>query len=260
MATQYLKRSEKPALAYNYTPASEKGENLPLVFFMGGFQSDMAGTKATYLEQQCQARGQAFTRFDYRGHGESEGEFKDGAIGLWKEDALDILDHIYEQTGNKKIVLVGSSMGGWISFLVLMARSERIKGMVGLAAAPDFTDDLYYNALDDGQRAELEEKGIILVPNNYSDEPYTLTKTLIDDGRDHFLLDRKIAIEAPVTLIQGMQDADVPWEITARIQKSFTGNEVDILLIEDGDHRLSRPDDLILIDREIKSMSGILEK
>lgn len=257
MGAQYLKRPGKPALAYNYEPCRDKGQTLPLVFFMGGFQSDMAGAKATFLEQQCRERGQAYLRFDYTGHGESEGKFEDGTISLWKQDALDILDHVYPLGPQNKIVLVGSSMGGWISFLVLLARTERIKGMVGLAAAPDFTDDLYYGHLTEEQRAELEEKTAILVPNEYSDQPYTLTKTLITDGRTNFILDRKIALEVPVTLIQGMEDAEVPWEMTARIQNSFTGNEVDVLLIEDGDHRLSRPEDLALIDREVRSMSGI---
>lgn len=259
MPVQILERKNAPDLAYHFSPASGEGQSLPLVLFMGGFKSDMSGTKATYLEKQCRERGQAFCRFDYRGHGQSEGKFEDGTIGAWKQDALDILDHITGDKTERNVILVGSSMGGWIALLVLMARTEKIKAMIGLAAAPDFTHDLYHSEMSEDQRRILEEKGRIENPNDYSDEPYIFTKELFDEAENHFLLNKKNAVEVPITLIQGMKDTEVPWEVTARIQKAFTGQEVDILLLEEADHRLSRPEDLELIDKEILNLSHVKE-
>lgn len=252
---QKLERSGRPFLAYHYTPASGKGAALPLVMFLGGFMSDMSGTKATYLEEQCRARGQAYLRFDYTGHGVSGGRFEDGTIGLWKQDALDMLGHINPE----KAVLVGSSMGGWIALLMLLERAEKIAGVVGVAAAPDFTGEEYPDKLTPGQWDILNREGRIEVPTPYGPDPYVFTKALYEDAENHRLLTGQRTIESPVTLIQGMQDPDVPWEITAKIQKSFKGAPVDVVLIEDGDHRLSRPEDLAIIDREIRSLSNLQE-
>lgn len=235
-------------IAYHYTPGQS-----PLVMFLGGFKSDMGGTKAVFLEKQCKNRGQAFLRFDYSGHGQSEGDFEAGSIGAWKRDALALFDHI----NPKKAVLVGSSMGGWIALLLLLARSEKITGVVGVAAAPDFTSDHYPDKLTPAQKDILMREGRLEVPTPYGPDPYIFTKIFYDDAPTHYLLDRINTIEAPVSLIQGMNDPDVPWEITAKIQAALKGSPVDVVLIEDGDHRLSRPEDLGVINREVLSLSNV---
>lgn len=252
MSTQILERAGKPNLAYVYTPPSDSGKRWPLVMFCGGWRSDMAGTKATYLEEQCRARGQGYVRFDYSGHGESDGKFEDGTIGSWAQDALDVLDHITRDP----VVLVGSSMGGWIALLAARARSGIIHGVVGIAAAPDFTQEIYYERLDQDQRYQLDQKGFVELPNDYSDEPYYFTKAFFEEAQNNLLLDRGLQVDFPVHLIQGMQDKDVPWQTAVRIQNSLGGESVDITFVDDGDHRLSRPEDLALIDKEVRSLSG----
>lgn len=247
---QKLTRPGLPDLAYHYSPGA--GDALPLVMFLGGFKSDMGGTKAVFLEAQCRARGQAYVRFDYSGHGESGGDFEDGTIGTWLRDALDILGHI----NPARAVLVGSSMGGWIALLMLRARAEIIAGVVGVAAAPDFTGQHYPDKLTPTQMETLMREGRLEVPTPYGPDPYVFTRKLYDDAPAHYVLDRITTIESPITLIQGMQDPDVPWEITAKIQACFKGGPVDVILIEDGDHRLSRPEDLTVIDREVQSLSS----
>ncbi|MCD8562929.1 MAG: alpha/beta hydrolase [Alphaproteobacteria bacterium] len=249
---QKLERSGRPALAYHYSPASGKGASLPLVMFLGGFMSDMGGSKALYLEEQCRARGQAYLRFDYSGHGFSDGNFEDGTIGVWKDDALALFDFINPE----RAILVGSSMGGWIALLLLLARAEKIAGVVGVAAAPDFTSDHYPDKLSPEQHEIFKRDGRLEVPTPYGPDPYVFTMALYEDALHHYLLDKVSTIESPVTLIQGMKDPDVPWEVTALIQKAFKGGPVDVVLIEDGDHRLSRPEDLTIIDREVQTLSN----
>ncbi|HRQ60921.1 MAG TPA: alpha/beta hydrolase [Alphaproteobacteria bacterium] len=247
---QIFKRPGLPDIAYHYTPGTN--DKLPLVMFLGGFKSDMGGTKAVFLEEQCRARGQSYLRFDYSGHGESGGNFEDGTIGAWKRDALDMLSFI----NPPRAILVGSSMGGWISLLMLRERAEKISGVVGVAAAPDFTGEHYPDKLTAEQMEIVMREGRLEVPTPYGPDPYVFTRTLYVDATAHYVLDRVTTIESPITLIQGMQDPDVPWEITAKIQAAFKGAPVDVILIEDGDHRLSRPEDLVVIDREIQSLSA----
>jgi pimeloyl-ACP methyl ester carboxylesterase len=246
-----LKRENAPDLAYVYVPATGTGKSLPVVMFCGGFKSDMEGTKALYLEEQCAERGQGFIRFDYRGHGQSEGEFIDGTIGLWKQDALDILNHISPES----VVLVGSSMGGWIALLLMEACPDKIAGLIGIAAAPDFTKSFYNDELTAQLKQELVEKGFVHLPNDYSDEPYIITKALIDDGDDNLFMDQQHSFFAPVHLIQGMKDADVPWQTAHRIKNVIDGDVV-VTLIEDGDHRLSRPQDLELLDKSVQDITA----
>ena len=253
MSIQYLKRENKQDIAYVYTAPSVEGDKYPLVMFLGGYRSDMGGTKATYLQEQCAARGQAYVRFDYSGHGQSGGEFEEGTIGQWLDDALAILDHVM----NESVVLVGSSMGGWIALLVARARAGVIDGLVGIAAAPDFTEEIYCR-LNGAQRQELEENGTAYVENDYSDEPYAFTKVFYQEAKSHLLLGEVRVVNYPIRLIQGGQDKDVPWQTAIKIQKVYEGAESDIVIIEDGDHRLSRSDDLEIIDKEIKSVSGII--
>ncbi len=238
-------------LAYMHSKASGDGKNLPAVMFLGGFKSDMNGTKAIYLEEQCKSRGQEFVRFDYSGHGLSGGEFTDGTIGSWKNDVLEIMDNVI----TRDVILVGSSMGGWISLLLLFERGERIKGMVGIAAAPDFTRDIEAQ-INDKQRATIEKIGWLEIPNDYSDEPYIFTKSLLDDGSKHSILDKQHDVDIPIILIQGKQDTDVPWGKALKIQKSFKDSNVEVVFIDDGDHRLSRPQDLEIIDKYIVKLSN----
>ncbi len=253
MTINYLKRAGKPDLAYCHQPAADDGAALPLVMFCPGFRSDMDGTKALFLQERCAARGQACLRFDYSGHGLSGGDFADGTIGMWAEDAQAVLD----QAAPARAVIVGSSMGGWIALLLARARPAMAAGVVGLAAAPDFTEDIYQNRMNDEQRARLETQGYIDVPNDYSDEPYRISRILIEDGRDHCLLGG-FDLPCPLRLMQGMQDTDVTWQTAYRI-KNALGDPAQavVTLIESGDHRLSRPEDLEMLDREVRIVSGL---
>ena len=252
MNTQYLEREGNDKLAYHYTPAKDSGKDLPVVCFLGGYKSDMNGTKAVFLEDSCRKRGQGYLRLDYSGHGESSGEFTEGTIGTWKRDVCDVIEHL----DLDKVLLVGSSMGGWIALLLLLELGDMVKGMVGIAAAPDFTVRLWEQELNEEQREMINAQGYIEIPNDYSDEPYIFTKALFEDGQNNLVLDQKHRISVPVTLMQGMQDTDVPWQTTAQIQKAFEGCEIDVILIDDGDHRLSRPEDLDILEREVISLSN----
>lgn len=253
MPIKYLERSDEPRLAYRKLEASAEGVNLPVIVFCCGFRSDMEGTKAQFLENKCRDRGQGYLRFDYRGHGASDGAFNDGTIGRWKDDALAIIDHI--TTGS--VILVGSSLGGWIALLVALERQDRIKGLVGIAAAPDFTREIYHDQFDDKARVLMEKQGYVDVPSEYSDEPYRITKELIDDGERHCLLDSDISLTIPVRLLQGTDDTDVPWKKAYRIKNAVPDEGlVEVLLIENGDHRLSRLEDLELLDQQIQDLSS----
>lgn len=212
----------------------------PGVVFLGGFNSDMAGTKAEFLAGWCEARGTPFLRFDYSGHGASGGRFEDGTIGRWAEDAATVIQAL---TAGPQ-VLVGSSMGGWIA--LLLARRMAVRALVGIAPAPDFTEDLMWAGFTDDQRAAIERDGVWMRPSEYG-APYPITRALIEDGRRHLLLRGSLAVEAPVRILQGQQDPDVPWDHALRIGKALAGTDLRIHLIKDGDHRLSRPQDLALL-------------
>lgn len=233
------------SIAYHRTPGKSPG-----VVFLGGFMSDMSGSKATTIETFCRDRGQAFLRFDYRGHGASAGRFEDGTIGLWAGDALAAFDRLTEGPQ----VLVGSSMGGWIALLAALARRERIAGLVGIAAAPDFTEDLLWAVLPPEQRAALARDGIMHVPSQYSEHPYSITLKLIEDGRQHLVLRDPIDLTCPVRLLHGMQDPDVPWQRSLLIADKLAGSDVRVHLIKDGDHRLSRQQDLRLLCRVVEEL------
>ncbi len=212
----------------------------PGVVFMPGFKSDMTGGKALALEAFCRARGQAFVRFDYFGHGASSGEFADGTIGRWADDAVAVLDRLTDGPQ----VLVGSSMGGWIMLLAALARPERIAGLVGTAAAPDFTEDLIVGSLSPAQRSELVLRGYIETDNPYDDRPYRITKRLLEEARRHLLLGSDIPITCPVRLIHGTADQDVPWRTSERLADRLRSGDVETLFVKNGDHRLSEPKDL----------------
>lgn len=227
-----LAREGNVHLAYHST----RGET-PGVIFLGGFRSDMTGTKAIALEQACKLRGQAFVRFDYFGHDQSGGKFIDGTITQWRDDAIAMLDTVSEGPQ----VLVGSSMGGWLMLLVALARPERVAGLVGIAAAPDFTEDLMWSVFDSSIRTTLKTEGVYLEPSAYDPEPTPITMRLIEDGRENLVLRQPIPFSGPVRLVHGMDDPDVPWQHSVRTATALTSSDVSVTLIKGGDHRLSEP-------------------
>jgi pimeloyl-ACP methyl ester carboxylesterase len=225
--------------------------NSPTVVFLPGFRSDMTGDKATALAAFCARRGQAMLRFDYSGHGTSGGRFEDGTIGRWTDDALVLIDR--QTTG--PLVLVGSSMGGWIALLAALARPDRVAALLGIAAAPDFTEALMWEAMTFDERATLMRDGLLHVPSQYGD-PYPITRALIEDGRTRLLLKDPIVLDCPVRLLHGQRDPDVPWEIALRVAEQVTSEDVQVVLVKDGDHRLSRPEDLELLCRTLGALLG----
>ncbi|WP_298724258.1 alpha/beta hydrolase [uncultured Ferrovibrio sp.] len=236
--TQFLTRPDQTRLAYCSIPGRQPG-----VLFCGGFKSDMTGTKAVALEAAARARGTAFTRFDYFGHGQSDGRFIDGTIGRWKEDTLAILDQVCQGPQ----VIVGSSMGGWLATLAALARPEKVIGLVLIAPALDFTEDLMWAQMTEEQRATLLRDGVLREPSDYSEEPYEYTLQLITDGRTHCLMKAGIVFDKPVRILQGMRDPDVPWQHALKTIDAFRGDDTRLTLIKDGDHRLSRPQDIDLL-------------
>ena len=245
-----LAREAGATIAYRRI-AGRSGGKLPGLIFLGGFASDMTGTKATALERFAESRGQPFVRFDYFGHGSSSGRFADGTIGRWRDDALAVLDRL---TSGPQI-LVGSSMGGWMMLLAALARPERVAGLVGIASAPDFTEDLIWKKLPPPILDELTRTGRWHEPSRYgADLPITLG--LIEDGRRHLLLNRPIDIRCPVRLLHGMADPDVPWNWSLRVAEQLAATDVVVTLVKDGDHRLSRDEDLRRIEAAIAELSG----
>jgi pimeloyl-ACP methyl ester carboxylesterase len=233
--TGTLDRGDGIGLAWRSLPGRGTG-----VVFLGGFNSDMTGSKAEYLAGWCEARGAPFLRFDYSGHGASGGRFVDGTIGRWAEDAATVI--AARAPGPQ--VLVGSSMGGWIA--LLLARHLSPRALVGIAPAPDFTEDLMWAEFTPEQRATIERDGVWHRPSEYG-APYPITRALIEDGRRHLLLRAPLRIDVPVRILQGQRDADVPWRHALRIAEALTGEDVRTHLVKDGDHRLSRPADLALL-------------
>ncbi len=222
----------------------------PGVVFLGGFTSDMTGVKATTLERWCRGRGQGFVRFDYSGHGASSGRFADGTIGRWAEEALAVLDRLTEGPQ----ILVGSSMGAWLMLLAALARPERIAGLLGLACAVDFTEYLLWQRLDPPLRERLRRERVISLPSPHG-EPYIIALDLIEESAQHRLLDRpELPIRCPVRLIHGMGDADVPWRISVQVAERMASSDVRVMLVKDGEHTLSREQDLILLTRTLGDM------
>lgn len=240
-----LPRPGGGSIAYRKTVGTSPG-----VIFMGGFMSDMTGTKACALEATCRKKGRAFIRFDYSGHGESSGAFIDGTIGEWADDAIAVLDLVSDGPQ----VLVGSSMGGWIMLLVALARPLRTAGLVGIASAPDFTEELLWRRFDDGIRQRLQSDGVYYRPAEYDDSSCPITIKLIEDGRRHLVLERPIAIHCPVRLLHGMRDQDVPWTHAPRIAEKLLAEDVRVLIIKDGDHRLSRDQDILRLCETVEEL------
>ena len=212
----------------------------PCVVWLGGFRSDMAGTKAQALADWALAQGRAFLRFDYFGHGESSGDFLDGSITRWRQDALDVIDSLTEGP----LVLVGSSMGGWLSLLAAVARPRRVRALVLVAPAPDFTEALMKPAFSSEVLATLERDGVWMEPSDYDPAGYPVTRLLIEDGARWSVLPGPLGFAGPVRILQGAQDASVPWTHAHELVDALESPDVVFTLIKDGDHRLSRPQDL----------------
>lgn len=244
---QKLLLSHGDYIAYHQS----KYKSNPLgIIFLGGFMSDMNGTKATYLEHYCQTNQLDFIRFDYFGHGQSSGNFSHGTIGLWKENCLTILD----QLTDKPQILVGSSMGGWLMLLTALAHPTRIKGLIGIAAAPDFTEDLIWDLMTPAQKSLLMETGAYHLHSDYSHDPYPITKNLIEEARQHLLLKTPISINIPVHLLHGKCDDDVPPIISERLYERLTSPHKTLHLLEGGDHRMSSPEQLELLQNIVQKM------
>jgi len=244
-----LPRADGTSIAYHRTRG-----NSPGVVFLHGYRSDMTGGKALALEAYCQSRGYAFLRFDTWGHGASPGDAAQGTIGRWTDDAVAALDALTEGPQ----VLVGSSMGGWIALLAALERRDRIAGLVGIAAAPDFTEDLMWATFTALQRQDLLEKGAVLVadPMNPGAE-WPIRRALIEDGRNRLLLCDLINLTCPVRLIHGQKDADVPWRTSLKLAECLIGDDVEVLLVKNGDHRMSQPQDL---ERLCRVVGEVVEK
>lgn len=232
-------------IAFRVLPARDDGAQRPGIVWLGGFKSDMTGTKAVALETYAAGAGRAYLRFDYSGHGESGGAFEDGTISRWLEESLAVFR---AQTSGPQI-LVGSSMGGWIALLVARALAEageqgRIAGMVLIAPAVDFTQALMWPSLSDEARREIETTGRWLRPSEYSPEPYPITRALIEDGGRHLLFGTAIRAYGPVHVLQGMLDPDVPWRHALALVEHLVDDPAILTFVNDGDHRLSREPDI----------------
>ena len=229
-------------LAYHLT----EGEG-PAIVFLGGLRSDMGGTKAVYLEDWARSQGRAFLRFDYSGHGESDGAFTDGAIGDWFEDACAALDLV-----SGPVVLVGSSMGGWISLLVSRHLKERVAGLVTIAAAPDFTEDSMWASFSDAQKAELMA-GQVALPSDYG-EPYIITRRLIEEGRNRLVLRDPLPLPFPVRFLQGTADTAVEMSVALRLFEHSSGPDMRLTLVDGADHRFSDDPCLQLIAQSVQEV------
>ena len=225
----------------------------PGLFWLSGYKSDMQGTKAQALAHWAEQAGRACVRFDYSGHGESEGRFTDGTIGRWLTDSLAVFDACC--SGPQ--IAVGSSMGGWLALLMVRALKARlsaaaaIAGLVLIAPAVDFTEELMWKRFTPAIKRELEEKGVWARPTEYSAEPYLVTQQLIEEGRNHLLLGGMIETGCPVRILQGVEDQDVPWRHAVELVSRLASDDVVLTLVKDGDHRLSRPEDIERLIRAV---------
>ena len=242
--TGHLDRGNGTQLAWVY----QQGRS-PTVVFLPGFRSDMTGDKATALAAFCADQGIAMLRFDYSGHGASSGDFLHGTIGAWAADTLAAIDAL--TTG--RLILVGSSMGGWLALLAAIARPDRIAALLGIAAAPDFTQRLMWDAMTPAEQATLRRDGVLYVSSQYGD-PTPITQALIQDGANHLVLTNPIPIRCPIRLLHGQADPDVPWELALSIAKQVETEDVRVILVKDGDHRLSRPADLALLRQTLTAL------
>lgn len=244
-------RADGARIAYHRSPGRTPG-----VVFLTGYASDMTGQKAVRLEAHCRAGDRAFLRFDYQGHGASSGAFTDGTIGGWADDAVFVLDHLTEGPQ----VLVGSSLGGWLMLLAARARPQRIAGLIGIAAAADFTEDVIPGLLSPSERAVLACDGVVPLASPYDPEPTPVTARILEDGRRHLVLRAPIPLACPVRLIHGLEDPDVPWRTSLRLAERLDSTDVEVTLVKGGGHRQSEPADLdrlcATLDRLLARLDG----
>ncbi len=245
----YLETNSR-RIAYHKTEGTGVG-----VVFLGGFKSDMEGTKAVYLQEWARANGRPFLRFDYSGHGKSSGDFVDGCIGDWATDAMEAIGALTEGPQ----VLVGSSMGGWMSLLVCRAMPAKVCGLVGIAAAPDFTEDSMWANFDADQRRAILEDGRLELPSDYSDEPYIITKKLIEDGRNQLVLRTPLSLPFPVRFLQGTADVDVDRSVALRLLDHVSGEDVRLTFVKGANHSFSSPECLTMITDAIDQIRVVVE-
>lgn len=243
-------------IAYSRVQAAATGASRPGVAFLGGFRSDMTGGKAVALENWARAEGRACLRFDYSGHGQSGGAFEDGAIGDWAEDAFEVVTRLTEGPQ----ILVGSSMGGWIMLLLAKrltasAAAARLAGLVGVAAAPDFTEDLMWSGFSDAQRAAIAQDGRIDLPSDYDEIPTPITRRLIEDGRANLVLRDPLQIPCPVRLLHGSADPDVPLSVGLQLLAHMTAPDARLTVVKDAGHRFSEPSEIDLLLRTVEEIA-----
>ncbi len=242
----YLDTPQGRRIAYHRTDGAGPG-----IVFLGGFMSDMQGTKAVHLEAAAIARGRAFLRLDYSGHGASSGAFEQGCISDWAADAVAVIEA--QATGPQ--ILIGSSMGGWIALLIARLMPERVAGLVTIAAAPDFTEDSMWAGLNDIERAKLMREGRIFLPSDY-DAPYTITRRLIEDGRRNLVLRGSLELPFPVRFLQGTADKDVDMSVSLSLLDHAKGPDMRLTLVDGADHSFSAPDCLSLIEAALDEVTA----
>jgi pimeloyl-ACP methyl ester carboxylesterase len=245
-AFKSLTRRDGATIAYQLLSGAGPG-----IVFLGGFRSDMTGTKALFLEDYCRRRGRAYVRFDYFAHGSSGGDFAEGTISRWRDDAIAVIDSLTEGPQ----ILVGSSMGGWIMVLAALARRERVAALVGVAAAPDFTSDLLPQRLSEAQRRALQDDGRVVIASPYDAAGYLCTRALVDNGDCNLVLRETIPLACPVRLLHGMADDSVPWRQSLKLAERLQSPDVTLTLVKDGDHRLSREQDLVRLARVLDELA-----
>jgi pimeloyl-ACP methyl ester carboxylesterase len=240
---RYFTRADGLKLAYRKADGAG-----PTIVFLPGYMSDMAGGKACAVFDWAVANGHACLLLDYAGCGQSEGDFADQTLGIWQDDVLAMIDAL----APGPVLLIGSSMGGWLMLLVGLALGDRLAGMIGIAAAPDFTNW----GFTDTQRETIARDGVLYQDNPYGPEPTPTWRGLYDDGVAHEMLGAEIAIDCPVRLLHGQADADVPWKISLKLAEALRSNDVRVTLVKDGDHRLSRDADVVLLLAAVAELAG----
>ena len=238
------------AIAYNKVEATAKNANFPGIIFLGGLASDMEGTKAKYLEAWAKSSGKSFIRFDYTGHGKSNGKFSDGSVQSWFKDAVSIL----EDLTHGKQILVGSSMGGWIAFLLAKHKPDRVHSILGIAAAPDFTEDGMWEKFDEKQRLQIMDEGFIFQESEYSEDPYVISKNLIINSRKCLILREKLVLSFPIRLLQGTDDFDVPVDVATKLLNHLESPDARLEIVKGANHSFSSEGCLRLISDTINSL------
>lgn len=260
MTADFLNLADGRKLAYLKQDAQEQNNQSPtqdnqrpIIVFLAGHGSDMYGSKAEALAAYCATHNHGFLRFDYTGHGLSSGAFLDGTISAWTDDTNQILDHLTDGP----VILVGSSLGGWIMLNVAKDRGDKICGLIGIAAAPDFTETLIWDSLDDDQKDMMAQEGVIALPNPYAEEDVIYPYALITDGRDNLLLDKPLSITCPIILHQGMADHEVPWQTACHIAEAVTSQDVTLNIVKSSGHRFSSEAEIAMI---ISSVEDLLDR